>query len=161
MNDFDPVVILGGGLAGLTAATFLRRHNIPVRVYEASKNLAGLARSERDDEGFTYDCGAHFITNRLAAALGVSATCRHMPRYGETVWHNGRCYSFPFGLMRSIRYASSAAWAKVKGIAATRASFLPLFARNQKGARMIPPRSNPTTTKIKTDASSLRRLVRI
>ena len=41
--------------------------------------LAGLARSERDDEGFTYDCGAHFITNRLAAALGVSSTCRASP----------------------------------------------------------------------------------
>lgn len=145
MNDFDPVVILGGGLAGLTAATFLRRHNIPVRVYEASKNLAGLARSERDDEGFTYDCGAHFITNRLAAALGVSATCRHMPRYGETVWHNGRCYSFPFGLMRSIRYASSAAWAKVKGIAAPKSVTATEHYRRQYGRKLADEIALPLT----------------
>lgn len=112
----EPVAILGGGLAGLTAATYLRRHGIPVRVYEAGKQLAGLARSERDADGFTYDCGAHFITNRLAAAVGVSAACRHMPRYGETVWHKGRGYSYPFGLMRSVRYVASAAAAKAGGL---------------------------------------------
>ncbi len=115
IHDERPVAILGAGLAGLTAATYLRRHGIPVRVYEAGKNLAGLARSERDEDGFTYDCGAHFITNRLAAAVGVSATCRPMPRYGETVWHRGRTYSYPFGLMRSLRYVSSAMAAKVRG----------------------------------------------
>lgn len=146
MKALDPVVILGGGLAGLTAATFLRRHNIPVRVYEASKHLAGLARSERDDEGFTYDCGAHFITNRLAAALGVSANCRHMPRYGETVWRNGRGYSFPFGLMRSIRYASSAAWAKVKGIVASKSITATEHYRRQYGRKLADEIALPLTT---------------
>jgi oxygen-dependent protoporphyrinogen oxidase len=112
----EPVAILGGGLAGLTAATYLRRHGVPVRVFEAGKQLAGLARSERDADGYTYDCGAHFITNRLAAAVGVSAACRPMPRYGETVWHRGRGYSYPFGLMRSVRYVASAVAAKVGGL---------------------------------------------
>lgn len=114
-TDQRPVAILGGGLAGLTAATYLRRHGVPVRVYEAGKQLAGLARSERDADGFTYDCGTHFITNRLAAAVGVSAACRPMPRYGETVWHRGRGYSYPFGLMRSVQYVASAVAAKVGG----------------------------------------------
>ena len=108
-----PIVIVGAGLAGLTAATFLRRHGVPVRVFEAGKNIAGLARSERDADGYTYDFGAHFITNRLAAAVGVSASCRAMPRYGETVWLRGRTYSYPFGLMRSLPFALSAACAKL------------------------------------------------
>lgn len=108
-----PVVIVGAGLAGLTAATYLRRHGVAVRVFEAGKNIAGLARSEHDADGFTYDFGAHFITNRLAAAVGVSASCRPMPRYGETVWLRGRTYSYPFGLMRSPRFALSAAAAKL------------------------------------------------
>jgi protoporphyrinogen/coproporphyrinogen III oxidase len=111
-----PVVIVGAGLAGLTAATFLRRHGVPVRVFEAGKNIAGLARSERDADGFTYDFGAHFITNRLAAAVGVSANCRAMPRYGETVWLRGRAYSYPFGLMRSLPFALSAASAKAANV---------------------------------------------
>lgn len=108
-----PVVIVGAGLAGLTAATYLRRHGVPVRVFEAGRHIAGLARSERDADGFTYDFGAHFITNRLAAAVGVSATCRPMPRYGETVWLHGRSYSYPFGLMRNPRFLLSAATAKL------------------------------------------------
>src|ERR1700749_5144868 len=93
-----PVVVIGAGVAGLTAASYLHRHGVPVRVFEAGKNLAGLARSERDDEGFTYDFGAHFITNRLAAAVGCSASCRMMPRYGETVYFNCTNSSYPTGL---------------------------------------------------------------
>lgn len=113
-GDERPVAILGAGLAGLTAATYLRRHGIPVRVFEAGPRVAGLARSERDADGFTYDCGAHFITNRLAAAVGLSASCRAMPRYGETVWHRRRSYSYPFGLMRSPKYVASAIAAKLR-----------------------------------------------
>lgn len=109
----EPIVIVGAGLAGLTAASHLRRHGFPVRVFEAGKHLAGLARSERDTDGYTYDFGAHFITNRLAAAVGCSATCKHMPRYGETVWHRGGKYSYPLGLMRSPTFVGSAAWWKL------------------------------------------------
>ena len=65
-----PVIILGAGLAGLTAAAYLRRHGIPIRVFEAGAAIAGLCKSEKDEDGFTYDCGAHFLTNRLAAAAG-------------------------------------------------------------------------------------------
>lgn len=104
----SPVVVVGCGLAGLTAATYLRRHGVSVRVFEASPNIAGLARSQQDDAGFTYDFGAHFITNRLAAATGCSAICRDMPRYGETVWLKGRQYSYPWGLLRNGRYLGSA-----------------------------------------------------
>src|SRR5947207_8384907 len=111
------VAVVGAGLAGLTAATYLRRHGVPVRVYEAGKTIAGLARSERDADGFTYDFGAHFITNRLAAAVGCSAACRDMPRYGETVWLRGRAYSYPFGLMKDPRFVASAAAAKLGGLA--------------------------------------------
>ena len=103
-----PVVIVGGGLAGLTAAAFLQRHGVPVRLFEASNRLAGLSRSETDEEGFTYDFGAHFITNRLAAAVGLSAQCRDVVRYGECVWLKGTSYSYPFGLMLKPQFLASA-----------------------------------------------------
>jgi hypothetical protein len=45
--------------------------NVPVVLYEASKRISGLAASSYDDEGFSYDFGAHFVTNRLAAAIGI------------------------------------------------------------------------------------------
>lgn len=112
-----PVVVIGGGLAGLTAAVHLRRHGVPVVVFEAGRHVAGLARSEVDDDGFTYDCGAHFITNRLAAAVGCSAECRPMPRYGETVHVGGVDSRYPLGLMRRPRYAVSAVKARAAGLA--------------------------------------------
>ena len=113
-NLKNPVVIIGGGIAGLTAANFLRRQNVPVRLFEAGKQLAGLAQSFHDTDGFTYDFGAHFLTNRLAAAVGIGANCRDVPRYGETVWLAGKNYGYPFGLLRVPRFAASGAATQLK-----------------------------------------------
>ena len=113
-NLKNPVVIIGGGIAGLTAASFLRRQNVPVRLFEAGKQLAGLAQSFHDTDGFTYDFGAHFLTNRLAAAVGIGANCRDVPRYGETVWLAGKNYGYPFGLLRVPRFAASGAATQLK-----------------------------------------------
>jgi protoporphyrinogen oxidase len=112
MNNVDsvdsrPVAIVGAGLAGLTAAWALRQHKIPVVLYEAGAKIAGLATSFHDTDGFTYDFGAHFITNRLAAAIGIGAYCRTVNYYGESVFLKGRNYSYPFGLMQIPRYVLS------------------------------------------------------
>jgi protoporphyrinogen oxidase len=104
-----PVAILGAGFAGLAAAVELRRHGIPVRILEGAPSIGGLARSFHDEEGFTYDFGAHFITNRLAATLGLAAECRTVRHYREVVWLDGRTYAYPFGLARSPRFAVDAA----------------------------------------------------
>ncbi|MCU0567274.1 MAG: FAD-dependent oxidoreductase [Oculatellaceae cyanobacterium Prado106] len=106
-SDREPIAIVGGGPAGLTAAAFLRQHNVPFIVYEAGKQVAGLAASFHDSDGFTYDFGAHFITNRLAAAVGVGAHCRDVNYYGESVLINGETYSYPFGLLKHPRYLMS------------------------------------------------------
>ena len=107
-------MIVGAGLAGLVAARELRRRGVPVVVYEAGKAVAGLAQSFRDEEGFTHDFGAHFITNRLAAALGVGACCRDVHRYGEAVYLRGRAYQFPLGLLTSPRFVLSAAAGRLR-----------------------------------------------
>jgi len=140
-----PVAVVGAGLAGLTAATYLRRHGVPVRVFEAGKHIAGLARSERDADGFTYDFGAHFITNRLAAAVGCSASCRHMPRYGETVWYQSRTYSYPFGLMRSPRFVMSAIAAKAGSLFRGKPSTAAEWYRAQYGKRLADRIAIPLT----------------
>jgi protoporphyrinogen oxidase len=103
-----PIAILGAGIAGLTAANDLHRRGLPVRVYEAGRAIAGMAHSARDERGFTYDFGAHLITNRLAAALGVTANCHTVTHYDETVYLAGRTYGFPFGLLRSPAFVASA-----------------------------------------------------
>ena len=103
-----PVAIIGAGLAGLTAANDLHSRGIPVQVYEAGSEIAGLARSFHDDQGFTYDFGAHFITNRMAAAIGISDQCYTVRHFGETVFLRGDTYGFPLGLLRSPRFVASA-----------------------------------------------------
>jgi protoporphyrinogen/coproporphyrinogen III oxidase len=108
------VAVVGAGLAGLLAARELRRRGVSVTVYEAGRQIAGLARSFTDQEGFTYDFGAHFITNRLAAALGISGQCRDVHHYGESVILGGRVYSYPFGLIRSPRFLLSALGARLR-----------------------------------------------
>jgi protoporphyrinogen oxidase len=79
-----------------------------VRLFEAGRQIAGLAKSFHDADGFTYDFGAHFITNRLAAAIGISSKCMSVPHYGETVYRQGRTYGYPFGLLRRPSFVASA-----------------------------------------------------
>lgn len=113
MNSNKPVAIIGAGIAGLTAANFLRRRGVPITLYEAGPKIAGLAQSYSDKDGFSYDFGAHFVTNRLAAAIGVGAQCRDVKYYGESVSLRGQYYGYPFGLMRVPRFAASAMRAKL------------------------------------------------
>jgi len=110
----DPVIVLGAGFAGLTAAVELKRQGVPVIVLEAAPVIGGLARSHKDEDGFTMDIGAHFITNRLAASLGLSAECRTVGRYGEAVWLAGRTYAYPFGLMSKPGFIIDALRARLR-----------------------------------------------
>jgi protoporphyrinogen/coproporphyrinogen III oxidase len=109
-----PIAIIGGGPAGLTAAAFLRRHRVPFILYEAGPKVAGLATSFHDDDGYTYDFGAHFINNRLAAAVGIGAQCRDVLYYGESVYINDKTYGYPLGLMQSPRYAITGGISKIR-----------------------------------------------
>ena len=54
----DGVVILGGGIAGLSAAYFLKTQNIDAVIYEKNDTTGGLCRSF-NIEGYDFDYGAH------------------------------------------------------------------------------------------------------
>ena len=136
-----PVAILGAGLAGLAAARTLKRRGVPVLVFEAGPRIAGLAQSFQDEDGFSHDFGAHFTTNRLAATIGVGSRCRTVRHYAETVWLRGRTYGYPFGLMRSPRYALSGAWAQARALAPSPPRLPP---RTGSGPAMARP--SPTTS---------------
>lgn len=103
-----PVAIIGAGIAGLTAAFDIERRGLQAAVFETGRAVGGMASSFKDAEGYTYDFGAHFVSNRLADALGASEISRTVGHYGEAVSLGGRSYSYPFGLAASPRYAVSA-----------------------------------------------------
>lgn len=109
-----PVAILGAGVAGLTAAHFLAERNIPFVLYEAGRQVAGLAASVQED-GFTYDIGAHFITNRLARETGILDQCRDVRYYGESVFLDGRHYRYPIGLLRVPRFVTAGLRSRLPG----------------------------------------------
>ena len=114
MKTEKPIAIIGAGIAGLTAANYLNSENVPFILFEAGKKIAGLAASFKDEEGFSYDFGAHFITNRLADAIGVGAECYTVKYYGETVWLDGKTYDYPFGLIKIPRMTISGIKSKLK-----------------------------------------------
>ena len=116
MKNGKPIAIIGAGLAGLTAANYLHRRGAEFVLYEAGKRIAGLAASFKDEEGFSYDFGAHFITNRLASAIGVSADCLTVKHYGEAVWLRGKTYNYPFGLIKIPRMTLSGIASKIKSL---------------------------------------------
>jgi protoporphyrinogen oxidase len=54
------ILILGAGLAGLSAAWHLQRRNLDCQVFEKEKEVGGLCRSKKID-GFTFDCDGHIL----------------------------------------------------------------------------------------------------
>ena len=116
MVDFrGPVAVIGAGIAGLTAARFLRCRGIPFILFESGPKVAGLAESFQDPVGFSYDFGAHFITNRLAAAVGIGAECHTVERYGESVFFDGRNYKYPFGLLGNPKFLTGGVASRLRG----------------------------------------------
>lgn len=80
MPEQHPVVIVGGGWAGLAAAVELCAHEIPVTVLESAQQLGGRARSihARDmivDNGQHLFIGAYRSVFKLMDMIGVD--CQH------------------------------------------------------------------------------------
>ena len=66
----DVVVIVGGGLAGLTAAAELRRARVRAVLFNDAVDLGGRARTERR-AGFHLNLGPHRLYERGAAVAGL------------------------------------------------------------------------------------------
>ena len=93
----DDVVVVGGGLAGLTAACYLAREGAAVTVLEKSAKLGGRSAT-RELDGFLFNLGGHALytggaTSRILDELGVEYT------YGVPVdvfvLHDGGLSAFP------------------------------------------------------------------
>ena len=125
------VAVLGAGLAGLAAARVSKKAGIPVTVYEAQPQISGLAQTF-DEDGFIFDFGPHFITNRFAAEIGIADECERV-RYGESVWLHGHHSSFPFGVGLRPRYAASLLAARLAGGDRASAASVPEMLRRHYG----------------------------
>lgn len=89
-----PVVVIGAGLAGLTAAARLARNGIPVVVLESSAEPGGRARTTERD-GFHHNLGPHAIARRgpgtaVLKELGIALPGRSPSIAGARFLRDGR-----------------------------------------------------------------------
>ncbi len=99
------VVIVGGGVAGLSAASYLARAGIGVRVFERSAELGGRATSQVHD-GYTLNRGIHALYTGGAASevlreLGIAYN-GHSPKV-ISVLRKGKLYIAPVGILTMLQ----------------------------------------------------------
>lgn len=94
----NQLTILGGGPAGLGAAFYARRANVPFVLFERSGALGGMCRTFRHGE-HSYDAGAHRfhdrdpdVTRDLVELMGDELVAVSAP---SMVWDHGRFIDFP------------------------------------------------------------------
>ncbi|HHI94919.1 MAG TPA: FAD-dependent oxidoreductase [Gammaproteobacteria bacterium] len=68
--ETKPVVVIGGGWAGIAAAVELARHDIPVILLESAKQLGGRARSVNIEE-LHVDNGQHMLLGAYESTLDL------------------------------------------------------------------------------------------
>jgi oxygen-dependent protoporphyrinogen oxidase len=103
-----PVAIIGSGITGLTAAFYLKRQGVPVRVYEADGCVGGVIQSIRKD-GFLAEFGPNTILEtspkiaQLVRDAGLEsrklntdpkAEARFVVRYGRPIEMPGKPLGF-------------------------------------------------------------------
>ncbi|MEK6578276.1 MAG: FAD-dependent oxidoreductase [Bdellovibrionota bacterium] len=69
-GEFD-VIIVGGGLAGLTSAVYLGERGKSVFLLEKEKHFGGLASGTRTENGTRYDRGAAYWTDAYEEELEI------------------------------------------------------------------------------------------
>ncbi len=94
-------VIIGGGLAGLTAAAYLARAGQTVTVFEKTQSLGGRARTE-NKQGFAFNFGPHALYRQGAGVqilreLGVEFSGQIAGTDGAFAIDNGRKHTLPGG----------------------------------------------------------------
>jgi len=99
LSEID-VAIVGGGIAGLTAAYALTRGGRSVAVFEASPRAGGLIRTERAN-GFTIEAGPDSLLAskpaglELVRELGLGADVIHVRTPGAFVLRGRRLFQLP------------------------------------------------------------------
>ncbi len=96
----NSIIVVGGGLAGLTAATWLARAGSPVTLYEMGKEAGGRARTTRAGD-YLFNLGPHAVYRagagvKVLQELNIKFSGRSPEVTGMTVM-SGQPYRMPAG----------------------------------------------------------------
>ena len=123
-----PVVVIGAGPAGLTAALELAQLGVPVLVVEANKRVGGLAQTVQY-KGFRFDIGGHRFFTKVPAVRAlwrsmIGADFLTRPRLSRILF-DGKFFDYPLkpadalfnlGVFRSIAILASYLRVKVRPV---------------------------------------------
>ncbi len=99
MRSQKRILVLGAGIAGLSAAWHLRQKGVPCLVFEKEGEVGGLCRSKKI-RGFTFDTSGHllhfknpYVFNLVRKLLG-----KQLVKHERSAWVSlgGRCTRYPF-----------------------------------------------------------------
>ncbi|MEK6323567.1 MAG: FAD-dependent oxidoreductase [Acidobacteriota bacterium] len=102
-NNHHDVLVVGGGLAGLAAATLIARSGKTVRLFEQSHALGGRAQTKQQD-GFYLNIGPHALYRggrgiEVLRELGIEPRGRVPSVSGAFAVKDGVKHTFPAGAM--------------------------------------------------------------
>jgi protoporphyrinogen oxidase len=122
-----PVVVIGAGPAGLTAALDLTQRAHPTTILEADSVVGGISRTV-EREGWRFDIGGHRFFTKVAEVekrwkeiLGAKDFLRR-PRLSR-IYYRGRFFDYPLkasnalrnlGPVEAVRSVGSYGWARVR-----------------------------------------------
>jgi phytoene dehydrogenase-like protein len=101
-NDSIDVIVVGGGIAGLAAATFSARKGLRVHLLEQAHEIGGRARTKLQN-GFYLNIGPHALYRgaegiAVLRELGVEVHGKTPPVSGAFAVRDGVKHTFPVGL---------------------------------------------------------------
>ena len=105
MNS-SPVVIVGGGPAGLTVAYELAKHDIKSVVLEKANKVGGISRTETY-EGYRFDIGGHRFFTKVGEVQAVWEEILEddfiqVPRLSR-IYYDGKFYDYPLSLFKTLK----------------------------------------------------------
>jgi protoporphyrinogen oxidase len=105
MNS-SPVVIIGGGPAGLTAGYELMKHGAKSIVLEKADKVGGISRTETY-KGYRFDIGGHRFFTKVGEVQAVWKEILgndfiQTPRMSR-IYYDGKFYDYPLSLFKTLK----------------------------------------------------------
>ena len=105
MNSW-PVVIIGGGPAGLTASYELIKHGVKSVVLEKSDKVGGISRTATY-KGYRFDIGGHRFFTKVGEVQAIWKEILgddfiRVPRLSR-IYYDGKFYDYPLALFKTLR----------------------------------------------------------